>query len=57
VVVLGRLTGKGKASGVEVEQPIAGVWTVCDGRIVRGEIGYTSRQEASKPPASAVATS
>ena len=47
VVVLERLTGKGKASGVEVEQPIAGVWTVRDGRIVRGEIGYT---KPSKPP-------
>ena len=46
VVVLGRLTGKGKASGVEVEQPIATVWTVRDGRIIRGEIGYTSRREA-----------
>jgi uncharacterized protein len=46
VVALGRLTGKGKASGVEVEQPIADVWTVRDSRIVRGEIGYTSRQEA-----------
>jgi ketosteroid isomerase-like protein len=46
VVVIGRLIGTGKASGVEVEQPVAGVWTVRDGRIVRGELGYTDRREA-----------
>jgi hypothetical protein len=26
VVVISRLVGKGKTSGVEVEQPIAGIW-------------------------------
>src|SRR5262245_16378115 len=46
VVVVGQLRGKGKASGVEVRQGIAGVWTVRDGRIVRVEIGYTDRREA-----------
>jgi ketosteroid isomerase-like protein len=46
VVVIGRLIGKGRASGVEVEQPIAGVWTVHDGLIVRGELGYTDPKEA-----------
>jgi ketosteroid isomerase-like protein len=46
VVVIGRLVGRGKASGVKVEQPIAGIWTVQDGRILRGEIGYTDRGEA-----------
>ena len=46
VVVIGRLIGKGRASGVEVEQPIADVWTVRDGRIVRGELNYTDRREA-----------
>jgi ketosteroid isomerase-like protein len=49
VVVIGRLVGKGKASGIEVEQPIAVVWTVRDGRIVRGEIGYADRRKPSKP--------
>lgn len=46
VVVVGRLVGKGKASGVEVEQPIAGIWNVRDGRVVRVELGYTDRAEA-----------
>ena len=46
VVVIGRLIGTGKASGVEVEQPIAGIWTVRDGRIVRAELNYTDRREA-----------
>src|SRR5206468_8556943 len=46
VVVIGRLVGRGRASGVKVEQPIAGIWTLQDGRIVRGEIGYTRRGEA-----------
>lgn len=46
VVVIGRLVGRGKASGVHVEQPIAGIWTLRDGHIVRGEIGYTDRTEA-----------
>src|SRR2546429_1392684 len=48
VVVIGRLFGKGKASGVRVGQPIAGIWTVRDGRIVRGEIGYTDRRVVLK---------
>ena len=46
VVVIGRLVGRGKASGVEVEQPIAGIWNVRDGRVVRVELGYTDRSEA-----------
>jgi ketosteroid isomerase-like protein len=46
VVVVGHLVGNGKASGVEVRQPIAGIWTVRDGRIVRAELGYTDRREA-----------
>jgi ketosteroid isomerase-like protein len=48
VVVIGRLFGKGKASGVRVGQPMAGIWTVRDGRIVRGEIGYTDRRVVLK---------
>ena len=46
VVVIGRLVGRGKSSGANVEQPIAGIWTLREGRIVRGEIGYTDRGEA-----------
>ena len=46
VVVALRLHGKGKGSGVEVEQSVAGIWTVRDGRIVRIEIGYASPREA-----------
>jgi ketosteroid isomerase-like protein len=46
VVVIGRLVGKGKGSGVEVEQPLAQIITVHDGRVVRWEIGYTHRREA-----------
>ena len=41
VVVIGRLTGRGRRAASRFEQPIAGVWTVHDGRMVRGEIGYT----------------
>jgi ketosteroid isomerase-like protein len=48
VVVIGRLVGRGKASGVKVGQPIAGIWTLRDGRIVRGEIGYTDRRRVLK---------
>ena len=50
VVVVGHLVGKGKASGVEVRQPIARIWTVRDGRIVRAELGYTTAAKPSKPP-------
>jgi ketosteroid isomerase-like protein len=59
VVVIGRLVGKGRASGVAVERPTAQVWTLQDGRIVRWEYGYTNPQDALKVAgltASAVAT-
>ena len=42
VLLIGRLAGKGKASGARVGRPLAGLWTVRNGRIVRGEIGYTA---------------
>jgi uncharacterized protein len=45
VVVTGRMAGKGKGSGVEVEGDFAGVWTVRDGRLVRWEI-FTDRAQA-----------
>ena len=45
VAVIGRLTGKGKSSGVEVERPVNGqVWTMRNGRIVRLEFGFTDRE-------------
>jgi uncharacterized protein len=46
VVVIGRLVGKGKGSGVEVERPTAQVWTVRAGRVVRWEYGYRERSDA-----------
>jgi ketosteroid isomerase-like protein len=46
VVVAGRLIGKGTGSGVEVQQPLAQVAFVHNGRVSRLEIGYTSRAEA-----------
>ncbi len=46
VVVVERLIGKGKGSGVEVDRVYAAIWTVRDGRVVRMEIGYTDPAEA-----------
>jgi ketosteroid isomerase-like protein len=45
VAVIGRLVGKGKGSGVEVERPVNGqVWTLRNGRVVRLEFGFTDRK-------------
>jgi ketosteroid isomerase-like protein len=41
VVVIGRWVGTGRGSGVEVNQPIADVFTPRGGRVVRCEIGYS----------------
>jgi ketosteroid isomerase-like protein len=46
VVVIGRLVGKGKGSGVEVGRPNATILTIQDGLLIRSETGYTSRREA-----------
>jgi ketosteroid isomerase-like protein len=46
VVAIGRWVGKGSASRVEVNQPIADVFTLDAGRVVRCEIGYSDRAEA-----------
>ena len=35
VVVLGRLHGRGRASGVELDVPMGFVWTLRDGKVVR----------------------
>jgi ketosteroid isomerase-like protein len=49
VAVIGRLIGKGKGSGVEVERPVNGqVWTLRNGRIVRLEFGFTDREAILK---------
>jgi ketosteroid isomerase-like protein len=45
VVVIARLVGRGKSSGVDVERTWAYVWTVRDGRALRME-GYADRAEA-----------
>jgi ketosteroid isomerase-like protein len=44
VVVIGRLVGRGKGSGVDVERFNGQVWTVRKGLVVRLEVGYTDRE-------------
>jgi uncharacterized protein len=46
VVVVGRMRGKGKASGAEVDQSYAGIWTIRGGRVIRWELGYEDRRVA-----------
>ena len=46
VVVTGLWVGKGKGSGVEVQQPTVHVFTLHDGRVVRWELGHTNRSQA-----------
>jgi len=46
VVVIGRLVGTGKGSGVEVGQPNATILTIRDGLLIRSETGYTNPAEA-----------
>jgi ketosteroid isomerase-like protein len=46
VVAVGRWVGKGRESGVEVQQPVAHVFTLDAGRVVRSELGFTDRAEA-----------
>jgi len=45
VALLYRIVGRGKGSGVPIDQPIAILWTVRDGKIRRGE-GYLDPEEA-----------
>jgi ketosteroid isomerase-like protein len=47
VIVVARLVGRGKASGVDVNRVWAYVWTVRDGKALRME-GYANRAEALK---------
>ena len=47
VVVISRMIGTGKGSGVEVERPVNGqVWTIREGRVVRLDLGFTDREAA-----------
>ena len=46
VVAIGRRLSTGRGSGVEVNQPMADVFTLHGGRVVRCEIGYSDRAEA-----------
>jgi uncharacterized protein len=46
VVVVGRMRGKGKGSGVEVDQSFASIWTIRRGRVIRWELGYEDRRAA-----------
>jgi len=45
VALLYRIVGRGKGSGVPVDQPIAILWSVRDGKIQRGE-GYLDPEDA-----------
>jgi ketosteroid isomerase-like protein len=45
VVAVGRVTGAGTASGVPVEREVTSVYTLLNGRIVRGQ-GFGTRGEA-----------
>jgi ketosteroid isomerase-like protein len=47
VIVVARLVGRGKASGVDVDRVWAYVWTVRDGKALRME-GFANRDEALK---------
>ena len=46
VVAIGRWVGKGKGSGIEIQQPVADVFTLHDGRVIRLELGFTDPAEA-----------
>jgi ketosteroid isomerase-like protein len=45
VVVLARISARGKSSGAEVEVPVAHVWTIRAGKIVQFQ-SFASREEA-----------
>jgi uncharacterized protein len=45
VVVAVRLSGRGRESGVELEMHVAHLWTVRDGKVVRGDV-YRTADEA-----------
>ena len=45
VISIGIDRGLGRGSGVQVERPIAGVWTIRDGKVVR-VVWFATRSEA-----------
>jgi ketosteroid isomerase-like protein len=45
VVVRVRISGTGKASGVEMEMRLAHLWVLRDGKVIRGEV-YRTTEEA-----------
>ena len=49
VLMLGRVVGRGRGSGVEVESPTAFLTTLCDGRIVhvKGFLDWDQALEAA----------
>src|SRR5687767_5184466 len=46
VVVVGRLVGRGRGSGIEIDRPNAQIWTLRDGRVTRLAYGFTNRMGA-----------
>jgi ketosteroid isomerase-like protein len=47
LLVRARVTGRGKASGVEIESLLFHLWTIQDGKAIRFEI-YNERDEAEE---------
>jgi ketosteroid isomerase-like protein len=47
VLVMVRLSGRGRASGIDIDQRFAMVWTLRDGRAIRMDM-YLTRDEALK---------
>ena len=45
VVVLVRVTGRGKASGAHMEMHVAHLWVFRNGKVIRGDV-YRTREEA-----------
>jgi ketosteroid isomerase-like protein len=45
VIALVRELGRGKASGIELERPTAGVWTLRNGKVIR--IRFYERRQAA----------
>jgi uncharacterized protein len=45
VVVVARISGRGRESGVEMEMQVAHLWTVRDGKVVSGDV-YRTADEA-----------
>ena|SRR5215207_1579008 len=46
VVTLTRISGRGRASGIDVEMQGFNVWTFCEGRVSQIAVGYEERDDA-----------